>query len=350
MRVRFFPIWLAAVAMLAVCAGAGAGAAVGAEVGAAVGAETAATTRPAGAVDFLEYFLQSDDVDERWTIRGTDVRRARDPDGTSARTVILNKWSNPNCYEVFKITDAQIQIRYEVVRMGRSSGKDNWIRRYQEIDGPAPGERPGAVWMSRWVVPGAPGIVSRFRQHRWVFDENQRQYVIDPAGSAERIEVYASCVWADVTWPLGNETGFRIDRVLRLISQWQRDGLMVEMYDYARGKGLVGWRWLERISTLKPLKDDPTGKIFHCEEGLVYVEQQRGAKPPRVWRYDGAARSRELQVVPFQSHWKPELGKQWYVVYRDLSREQKLTKKFERVEHDFSLPEWGPGKTIADLK
>ena len=36
---------------------------------------------------------------------------------------MMNKWSDPNCYEVFKITDAQVQIRYEVVRSGGRAGR-----------------------------------------------------------------------------------------------------------------------------------------------------------------------------------------------------------------------------------
>ena len=29
---------------------------------------------------------------------------------------------------------------------------------------------------------------------------------------------------------------------------------MLEMYDYAKGKGLVNWRWLERVSTLRAME------------------------------------------------------------------------------------------------
>ena len=334
MRIRKSPIAMWMLVVLAACAG-------------ATGAATPAS-RPAGAIDFLDYFLQTDDRDERWTINGTDVRPAPDPDGAGARTVVLNKWSDPNCYEIFKITDAQVQIRYEVVRSGGASGKENWIRRYREINGDGPS--PGAVWMTRSVVPGGPGMLSRFAQDRWVFDDSKREYVIDAGGSVKEMEIYASCDWADVRWPMGNTTGVRIDRVLRLTSEWQREGLMVETYDYAKGKGLVGWRWLERVSTLRPLETDLSGRVFHCEEGLVYLERANVKEgKPRVWKFQGGKRGRELEVVQFQSHWKPEIGKQWYVVYRDLSREKRLTKTMERIEHDYALPEWDLKKTIADL-
>ena len=90
--------------------------------------------------------------------------------------------------------------------------------------------------------------------------------------------------------------------------------------------------------------------MFHCEEGLVYVERAstEGGKP-RAWKHQNGKKGRELEVVQFQSHWKPGMGKQWYVVYRDLSREKRLTKTMERIEHDYALPEWDVKKTIADL-
>ncbi len=309
-------------------------------------ASAAPATQP-GQIDFLDYFLQSDDVGERWTLGGTDVRPDRDPDGTSTRTYVLNKWSTPDCYEVFKITDHQVQIRYEVVRAAGKNGTGNWIRRYREID--AEGAVPGAVWIPRFVKPGGEGFLSRFDQDRFIFDEASHSYVKDTAGSAKDFPSYLCCVWANENWRGNNKTGFAINRVLRLISQWQREGLMLEMYDYAKGKGLVAWRWLERVSTLKPKEGDDTGKIFHCEEGFVWVEKGSGA--PKVWKWTDGKKTADLEVIPFTSYWKPEMGEQWYVVYRDSTREGPLVKKMERVRHDFSLPEWiiKPGATIADL-
>jgi hypothetical protein len=72
-----------------------------------------------------------------------------------------------------------------------------------------------------------------------------------------------------------------------------------------------------------------------------------------VYQYDPQTgrRGRRLEVVRFTSHWRPGLGPQWYVVYRDLAVEAPLEKKMERIEHDFSLPEWRdrPGATLRDL-
>ena len=90
----------------------------------------------------MDYFLQKDDVDQSWTLNGHDVRPDDDPDGTDAITYIGNKWSNPNCYEVFKVTPDELQLRYEVVRSDPITGHGNWIRRYQEI-GDGHGELPG---------------------------------------------------------------------------------------------------------------------------------------------------------------------------------------------------------------
>jgi hypothetical protein len=300
-------------------------------------------------IDFLDYFLQSDDVREEWTLNGSDVRPAQDPDATNMRTFVLNKFSDPNCYEVFKVTDATLQIRYEVTRPGNEKPGEYWIRRYQEIGQPS---GSGAVWINRFITPGGPGTLSNFRQDRFIFDEKSRSYVIDRAGSVEQFPSHISCVWADANWHGKNKSGFKIDRVLRLISQWQREGLMIEMYDYAKGKGLVAWRWLERVSTLRPMQGDTTGQIFHCENGYVRV-QSKGDRdhPPDVFTYSPNQKSkpRRLEVIPFTSHWKPDLGPQWYAVYRDSTQEQGLVKKAERIPHDYALRECSEPSTIRDL-
>jgi hypothetical protein len=163
---------------------------------------------------------------------------------------------------------------------------------------------------------------------------------------------YISVVWAKEDWGTNNQTGFELDRALRLISQWQREGLMLEMYDYAKGKGLIAWRWLERVSTLTPWPGDVSGRLFKCENGCVEVaDKGEAGHEPVVYQYNpqAKARGRLLEVISFTSYWKPELGAQWYVVYRDTTRETPLRKKPERVRHDFTLPEWKPGATVGDL-
>ncbi len=296
-------------------------------------------------VDVLDYLLQSDDREMSWTLGGTDVRPGTDPDGQGARTYILTKFSNPACYEVFKVTDSEIQIRYEVFRPG---GSGNWIRRFEEVNGQ--GKAPGAVWARRRMIPGGPGVLSRFRQDRFAYDESAKAYVFDRSGSAHELSTYVSIVWATNDWSENNKTGFELNPVLRLISEWQTEGKILEMYDYSKGKGLVAWRWLERISTLSPAAEDKTGHVFHCENGYVYVEP---AEKPVVCKYDltTGKKGPELEVIPFTSYWRKDLGQQWYVVYRNSTKEGPLVKKNERPPHDFTLPEWTakPGATIADL-
>jgi hypothetical protein len=201
------------------------------------------------------------------------------------------------------------------------------------------------------VTPGGKGVLSRFRQDRLIWDERQGVYVIDPGGSRKELATYVSCSWAQETWGLNNQTGLELGTLLRLTSEWQQEGMMVETYDYAKGKGLVNWRWLERLSTLKPVETDASENVFHCEEGFVFVQNSDGK--PSAWMWDSRKKQkgRELEVVRFTSYWKQTLGEQWYVVYRDLSKEGKLKKKMERVEIDFRLPEWKAkaGATIADL-
>jgi len=65
--------------------------------------------------------------------------------------------------------------------------------------------------------------------------------------------------------------------------------------------------------------------------------------------YRDCIRAGVWPVLRGAGFWKPEIGKQWYVVYRDLSREKRLTKTMERIEHDYALPEWDMKKTITDL-
>jgi len=303
-------------------------------------------------VDMLDFLLQRDDADMSWTLGGIDVRPGRDPDGNCVQTFILNKWSNRDCYEVFKVTDSQIQLRYEVVRMAGDAGTDNWIRRFEELDGEGPA--PGAVWVKRHMTPGGEGVLSRFRQDHFIFDPATRSYTFYDRGSGRAMQTHQSIVWAENNWRENNHSGFELNPCLRLISQWQTDGMIFETYDYARGKGLISWRWLERISTLTPMSGDESGNIFHCELGFVHVEPAASEdRPPVVHQYDPQSRhlGRRLAVVPFKSYWRPELGEQWYVVYRDLSREGPLVKKRERIGHEFSLPEWKdkPGATLRDL-
>jgi hypothetical protein len=312
---------------------------------------TGCTTRKS--IDPLDYMLQSDDKRNAWTLGGWDVRGDRDPEGTAVRTFILNKESNPKTYEVYHVTDSQIQIRFEVMRSGDLNPAGHWIRRFEEIGG-GEGSAPGAIWMKRSMIPGAGGFISKFRQDKFYFDAATHGYVFDASGSADELESYISTDWATLTWGKNNQTGFNLNRVLRMTSQWQREGMIFETYDYARGKGLVNWRWCERVSTLTPMEGDTSGKIFHCEEGFVQlIAPSDASHPPVLRQYDPATHSpgRALEVIPFASHWRPELGPQWYVVYRNLSKERPLEKVDERIPHDFSLPEWQskPNATVADL-
>lgn len=314
-------------------------------------APPAPEARPAGVIDVLDYFLQSDDKKENWTIGGTDVRPDKDPDGATTRTLILNKWSSPNYYEVYHVTPTDIRLRYEVVREGGKLGKDNWVRRFEEA---GPDGQSGAIWTQRFVTPGQDGYLSRFSQDRLVFDEKSRSYVLDPAGSGKQMHTYLTVVRASNRWGRNNQTLFDLSDSIRITSEWQDEGKVVEMYDYARGKGLIAWRWLERISTLPPMEGDKTGTLFKCEEGFVQVIPQADpAFRPTVFRYDPKTGQRDaaVETIRFKSHWKPELGEQWYVVYRDTTREGPLARRTEKVPHDFTLPEWEskPGATIRDL-
>jgi hypothetical protein len=309
-----------------------------------------ATTQP---IDVLDYFLQKDDIDQSWTLNGYDVRPDADPDGTDTLTYIGNKWSEPGCYEVFKVTPTELQIRYEVVRHDRINGDGNWIRRYEEI-GDDHGKYPGHVWMPRHPAVDGTVYQTHHRKDRWVFDKASKSYVIDKSGCSNDEVIAYSFAWSNTDWGDRNQTGMELNPTLRLVSQWQREGKIFETYDYSRGKGLTRWRWLERVSTLPRVEGEMTGNVFRCEEGAVLVESPGDSShPPVVSKYDLAKGSKGegLEVVSFKSYWAQELGEQWYVVYRDTLAEGALVRKDERIAHDFTLPEWKgkTGASIADL-
>jgi glycosyl hydrolase family 43 len=303
-------------------------------------------------IDVLDYFLQKDDVGQAWTINGHDVRPDNDPEGTDTWCSIGNKFSQSRCYEVFKVTPRELQIRWEVVRSDPASGHGNWIRRYEEI-GDGHGPLPGHVWMLRQPTVDGTVYQTHMKKDRWKFDDASKSYVIDKEGSTADSTIAFSFSWADEQWGDRNKTGLEIeDPALRLTSEWQREGKIFETYDYARGKGLVRWRWLERINSMPPLPGDKTGKLFKCENGAVEVDDAGDQMPsPIAWKYDVAKAQKlePLEVVKFKSHWAPELGEQWYVVFRDSLREEGLVKKDEKIAHDFALPEWKAGASIKDL-
>jgi hypothetical protein len=313
-------------------------------------ASAAPTSQP---IDVLDYFLQKNDADDSWTLNGHDVRPEVDPDGTDTQTIVVNKWSKPNCYEVYKVTPTELQIRYEVVRSDPNGSPRNWIRRYEEI-GDDHGKFPGHIWMPRHPAVDGTVYLTRHRKDRWVFDMTSKSYVIDKNGSNPDATIAYSFVWANNDWGEQNQSGMELNPTLRLISEWQREGKIYETYDYSRGCGLTVWRWMERVSTLPHVEGNPSGKIFKCENGAVMVEDVGDQNfYPLVHKYDLAhgTKGEQLEVVRFKSHWAPELGEQWYVVYRDSIREAPLRKLNERVAHDFTLPEWKshPGATIKDL-
>lgn len=323
-----------------------------ASMAALIGPAQSAETPGKGQVDVLEYFLQTDDVNNDWTLGGTDVQDGVDPDGTDAKTFILSKFNSSYFYEVFKLQGDELQIRYEVFRKGGKDGTGSWIRRFEEIGGA--GKTLGSIWCRRYITPGAEGVFTRFRQDRYIFNEQTHSYELDPAGSVAYFPNYVRFEWAVEKWGRNNKSGFRIGKVLRMVSEWQREGNAIEMYDYAKGKGMVGWRWLERLSTLPRVQDDKTGRLFHCLDGIVEaLPGSTDGEPPSVYRHDATSgrRGAKLDAVKLTSVWRKGLGPQWYVVYRDSTKEQPLEKRELRIPQDFSLPEWTsrPGATIRDL-
>lgn len=315
-------------------------------------ATACAPSRPAGTIDVLDYFQQSDDLHNNWTLSGTDVHPAADPEGTAHPTLALIKWSSPNCYEIYHITPTDLRIRYEVFRSNPTRDpEDCWIRRFEESD---PAGQDGAIWSPRLVIPGQKGFLCHFQQDRFLFDPPTHSYLPDPGATRADLQSYISIERIHPDWTSCNQTNMDLSDCIRLVSQWQHEGMIFETYDYARGKGLVDWRWLERLSTLRPLPGDTTKTLFHCEEGFVQVMPSTDKTiPPTVYQFNPEThqRGKALQIVSFQSYWAPQLGRQWYVVYRDTAREHPLRRKLEHIDPDYSLLEWTalPNATLRDL-
>jgi len=299
-------------------------------------------------VDMLDYLLQSDDPHNQWTLGGFDTHLCSDPDGTATPCFTLTKFSDPNYYELYKVTPDQIQLRYEVSREGKGHESENWIRRFEELNGQ--GAAPGAIWCPRIMTPAGSGFLSHFRQDRFIFDPSSHSYVIDKPSSSPDMSTWLTISYAINNWGRYNKSGLKLNPVIRLTSQWQHEGLIFETYDYAQGKGIVAWRWYERLSTLTPKENDPTHKIFHCESGYVLVES---VSPPLIYQYDAEKnrKGRQLETLQFTSHWQPEKGAQTYVIFRDTTKESPLLLHHEDLPVDFALHEWTskPNATIKDL-
>ncbi|MGD1083830.1 MAG: SHOCT domain-containing protein, partial [Verrucomicrobiota bacterium] len=303
---------------------------------------------PAGSVDTLDYILQEDDTDDSWTLFDSDVRVDRDPDGTATPTFILNKWMNSRAYEVYKVTAREIQLRYEAQAPETNVIR---VRRFEGIG--AQGEAPGVVCFQRIMTPGGPGFFSSFRQDQFVLDRKTGIGKVGKDGGFPSSKTYVSITW--VTNKQGEKSLFEGNPVIRRIDEWHMQGAVFEAYDYAYRNGPVGWHWYERVSTLPPKEGDPTKQVFHCENGYVFVASKGSAtKAPEVYQYDPQTKTKikPLRVILFKSHQTPELGEQWYVIYRDTGDDYgSLQKKPGHAAHDFTIPEWKekPGATIADI-
>jgi hypothetical protein len=298
-------------------------------------------------VDVLEYMLQSDGKGQSWTLGGHDTASVEDPCGAPYRAFALNKFHSNAAYEIYKVVNDEVQIRYEVY-------KGQWIRRFEELG--RAGKAHGGVWMRRHMNTEGPGATSRAALDAYVYDLSEKAYVWSPERSAPQTAVHFTVRWADLDWRGMNETGFDLHRVLRMYSEWQDLGLIFESYDYAKGKGIVNWRWYEWFDGYvlnRPLEGDPTGRVYHCEAGHIYVaDRGRESGEPVAYRYDAETgeRGRRLEVVSWTSHWAPEDGPRRYVVYRDLSKEYPLEKRAESLHPTYDLPLWeGEAYRLSDL-
>lgn len=296
------------------------------------------------AIDTLEYFLQ-DDPENAWRLE-VDMIKAEDPDGFGRLTYIQGKFGSPNHFEVYIITATEIQIRYEVYKTGM-------IRRFEETRLKGKGE--GYIWMRRYMVPGGEGFLTRLDTDHFEFNHLTQEYEWqDVAESAQ----YISAAWANIEWDSNNQTDLNLDRVLRITAEWHGEGYIMEQYDYAKGAGLVNWRWLDSIEFIQHdsnrVSQDSTGRIRKVAAGYLYAyveDYGTQEREPVVYEYNliSGEKGRRFDVVKWNSYWRPEKESTWYVVTRDLSKEQVIKKHTNTVQYDYHIPAGSKKMTIADL-
>jgi hypothetical protein len=303
-------------------------------------------------IDTADYFLQ-DDPENRWRLDRRDVVAAADPEGGKRRTVIMGKHGTADNYEVFYVTDTEIQLRYEVHRRKR-------IRRFQAVGPGREGTTDGYVWLKRRMVPGGKGFLIRIVHDDFLYDPKKAKYFHDksPGNFIRR-----SVDWADIDWGPRNKTGLKLDRVLRITSEWQPEGKVIEQYDYAKGVGLVNWRWLDSIEFMKgkkPVEKVKSAPVVPASNKHVLIENPGSRDTaPVVHLYDLAAKKKgkRLETVKWENHWirkkhggrLPASVSGWYVVVRDLSQETVLRKVPTTLKYDYSLTSKEKGLTLAGL-
>ena len=306
---------------------------------------------PAGRVDMLDFFLQTDDTANTWTLQGFDIKRAADPEGQDAVTYVGNKFSDTGAYEVFHASEKWIYNRYELARYYGAAGTGNWIRRFNEVGKHR--SALGALWCPRYVTPGEPGFLSHHAIDRFVFDNDNRKYVFDRDGSTTNSVNFISVVTATPPPNLAPDVKIEPADMIRIVQEWHPLGLIVEMYDYAKGKGIVAWRWTERLEWIMRSKRDPSGNFYRSEYGaLLVVSDGDEEHKPEVYEYDPETgqRGKRLEAFLIKSHWLPDSPASWYVVTHDTFA-QPVDYKQENIPVDYTLPEWTskPGASLIDL-
>lgn len=302
------------------------------------------TKIPENAIDTLEYFLQ-DDPENAWRME-VDMMKAKDPDDFGRLTYVLGKFGSANHFEVYIITATEIQIRYEVYKTGM-------IRRFEETRNPGKGE--GYIWMRRYMVPGGEGFITRYNTDHFEYSPALGTYQWKEVGEGVQ---YISADWANIEWSGNNKTGHDLDSVLRITAEWHDLGYIIEQYDYAKGFGLVNWRWLDSIDFLQhdsnKVAGDSTGRVRSAAGGYLYAYvEDLGSedREPVVYQYNlnTGEKGRRFEVIKWKNHWRSDEEFIWYVVTRDLSKEKPLTISYNVVEYDYYIPPGSTEMTIADL-
>ena len=109
----------------------------------------------------------------------------------------------------------------------------------QSGDDARPGDGQTFLNAAACYARGDSFLFSRLQLTDFVLNRIFEAYIIDPPHSTASAVSFNSIIWAPDPWKLNNRTGSKIDRVLRLISEWQPEGKIFECYDYAQRVALI---------------------------------------------------------------------------------------------------------------
>ncbi len=296
--------------------------------------QTACWSSPSSnTIDTFKYWFPTFEKSQDYFIRN-DIFKTEDPDGLGRTSYFNGKFGNPQCYEIFIVTKEDINIRYEKHM--------DWFRRYEERSPEYKGKCLGNIWLKRYMTPGYKnGFITNTKQDYFKFNEAEQKWIYQERPVSKQ---YVSIDIVDVDYGKYNQTDYPINKVMRRTDEWQTEGKIFEQYDYAKGLGLVNWRWIDRIDLIKKhhvekLADGDLYKCGYDGYNLCFIPTHNNAKDLKEvysWNDRDKVKGRPLELIRFKSHWSKDNKNRVYVISTDLSKERILKlKKKTRGYHQY---------------